>query len=196
MRCLMIDKSVPMRDIKYLKVKLVFVFGSDGTLNPNGVRFGSSEIYNIGESWTLHVELGVGTRKDERTFGGEIGSCINFISVKISSILSIYFNLSPCYDPLYSICHHPCCNSLLVSEFVNVLSFPFHFPNITSSLFLCPPPPVSSSLRSPLLCSGGLWGSVGQSLRSPVQRGRGGASNFVFKDGTWSALLSRVGAED
>lgn len=26
---------------------LVFV-GSDGTLNPNGVRFGSSEIYNIG----------------------------------------------------------------------------------------------------------------------------------------------------
>lgn len=25
------------------------VFSSDGTLNPNGVRFGSSEIYNIGE---------------------------------------------------------------------------------------------------------------------------------------------------
>lgn len=29
--------------------KSVF-FCSDGTLNPNGVRFGSSEIYNIGES--------------------------------------------------------------------------------------------------------------------------------------------------
>lgn len=27
---------------------------SDGTLNPNGVRFGSAEIYNIGELLMTH----------------------------------------------------------------------------------------------------------------------------------------------
>lgn len=35
------------------------LFLSDGTLNPNGVRFGSSEIYNIGEKHELKANLQV-----------------------------------------------------------------------------------------------------------------------------------------
>ena len=31
------------------ELMLLFSFYSDGTLNPNGVRFGSAEIYNIGK---------------------------------------------------------------------------------------------------------------------------------------------------
>lgn len=42
------------------------LFCSDGTLNPNGVRFGSSEIYNIGEPWALPVEQAVGVRNEKR----------------------------------------------------------------------------------------------------------------------------------
>ena len=33
--------------INLLGIKVFFFFLSDGTLNPNGVRFGSAEIYNI-----------------------------------------------------------------------------------------------------------------------------------------------------
>ena len=41
---------------------LVITFYSDGVLNPNGVRFGSAEIYNVGKYWTL-MEWGLAVLK-------------------------------------------------------------------------------------------------------------------------------------
>lgn len=38
-----------------LMLLFVCLIFSDGTLNPNGVRFGSSEIYNIGMILTSHL---------------------------------------------------------------------------------------------------------------------------------------------
>ena len=40
------------RHFLFLQTKINLFF-SDGTLNPNGVRFGSAEIYNVGKFYTL-----------------------------------------------------------------------------------------------------------------------------------------------
>ena len=54
-----------------------------------------------------------------------------------------------------------------------------------------PRPLLSLALASCLLPrSGGLWGGVRQSLRSPVQRGRGGAGDSLPEDGRRPGLLS------
>ncbi len=41
--------------LKILFLKTKFLFFSDGTLNPNGIRFGSAEIYSIVDQFTDEV---------------------------------------------------------------------------------------------------------------------------------------------
>ena len=34
---------------------VLLILTSDGTLNPHGVRFGSAEVYNVGEQFKLYL---------------------------------------------------------------------------------------------------------------------------------------------
>lgn len=61
-------------------------------------------------------------------------------------------------------------------------------PRLSSALlifFVLSPCPLLCTLISSPLCSGSIWGSVRQPLRSSVQCRRWRAGNFVLKDGTW-----------
>lgn len=169
------------------------LFCSDGTLNPNGVRFGSSEIYNIGEPWTLPVEQGVGVRNDKRNLKKL------FCELKLNHGL-LYIGGKKCHPAIYLLSLYSCdylfSKRLVCSYYwqqecsVSVLSFghfslfsPFNWTNFT---LICPHHflfcllAFDSSLSFPILSAVEAFEEVTDSLCVPQYNADGEERVVLF----------------
>lgn len=165
-RCIERNGNLKLAMVR-LETELVFVLGSDGTLNPNGVRFGSSEIYNIGEPLT-------GLRKDR--LGALMRTVMN--SPHKCSYPSIHFNLQLCYVLLLFVAVDAAIFCFSSLKFVKCSFLPIS--SITFCFLLLLFSPFPHSLFTPLIPAVEAYEEVSDSLCVPQYNADGEERVILF----------------